>query len=422
LQYPIPDAHLSGLPIAQVNSESPVSFLQVSSRSEPSSGSSLTLKFADMPTNTTNKPTAARAAGPARTRRRSTSPPVAARRSRIDSDSDDKSSTDESDDGNNHRRTSRPPTSRRRLVKGAPCCSCTRYCTCSRANSKSGVECILAGRRCVTCACLHQCRNKHKPPTTVHPPGTLFGYLTQPCVQEADPLTPAPSPTNPVASPGANSRTAANGAPLPPRPSTSPCPPTGSAPTDTNQSEAQTASANAEAPTDATASEQATTTEPNRQQPATTPDDDGGGDTDETEPANPPAPPNLGAGNHATPPAPTGPIFGTETGADLPDYTLTEADIKLDTAVYGDHVHNNDGTHLDGGIVDDHRWQRRWRRLVAYTPNRYEAPKGRVGRRFISMLAEAFDGVTTRRWNSERPIVFAAVILITLLDSAQARR
>ena len=28
-------------------------------------------------------------------------------------------------------------------------------------------------------------------------------------------------------------------------------------------------------------------------------------------------------------------------------------------AVYGDHIHQNDGTHLDGGVVDDKVWQAR---------------------------------------------------------------
>ena len=42
---------------------------------------------------------------------------------------------------------------------------------------------------------------------------------------------------------------------------------------------------------------------------------------------------------------------------------------------------------------------------------RYSAPQGRVGRRFVDTLAREFEGVEERRWNSERPLVFAAVIL-----------
>jgi hypothetical protein len=37
----------------------------------------------------------------------------------------------------------------------------------------------------------------------------------------------------------------------------------------------------------------------------------------------------------------------------------SEADIKL-MSVYGDYIHQNDGTHLDGEIADDTLWQERW--------------------------------------------------------------
>jgi hypothetical protein len=50
---------------------------------------------------------------------------------------------------------------------------------------------------------------------------------------------------------------------------------------------------------------------------------------------------------------------------DLPAYSLTATDLKMD-AVYGDHVHWNDGTHLMGGIVDDYAWQDYWRRLTVF--------------------------------------------------------
>jgi hypothetical protein len=50
-------------------------------------------------------------------------------------------------------------------------------------------------------------------------------------------------------------------------------------------------------------------------------------------------------------------------------------------------------------------------RNQTFSPARYDAPKGRTGKRFISMLASEFQGVVERKWNSERPIVFAADIL-----------
>jgi hypothetical protein len=56
----------------------------------------------------------------------------------------------------------------------------------------------------------------------------------------------------------------------------------------------------------------------------------------------------------------------------LPGATISEADLKMMT-VYGDFVHQNDGTHLDGG----------------------------VGRRFIRILTKELDGIVSQKWNSE---------------------
>jgi hypothetical protein len=109
-----------------------------------------------------------------------------------------------------------------------------------------------------------------------------------------------------------------------------------------------------------------------------------------------------------------------DVDADHPGFTLTQADRLLD-GVYGDHPHTNDGRHLDGEIPDDHRWQRRWRRLAYISPTHYSAPKGRVGRQFIATLAREFRGVRERRWNSERPLVFVSVVLQTTSGVRRAR-
>ena len=42
---------------------------------------------------------------------------------------------------------------------------------------------------------------------------------------------------------------------------------------------------------------------------------------------------------------------------------------------------------------------------------RYDAPSGKVGRRFVGMIGAEMKGVRDRRWNSERFIVFQTVIL-----------
>jgi hypothetical protein len=58
---------------------------------------------------------------------------------------------------------------------------------------------------------------------------------------------------------------------------------------------------------------------------------------------------------------------------DLPDYIPTDADRMLD-AVYGDHIHQNNGMHLTGGISDDALWQDYWRHLVVFPSKAYDVP------------------------------------------------
>ena len=101
-----------------------------------------------------------------------------------------------------------------------------------------------------------------------------------------------------------------------------------------------------------------------------------------------------------------------EEGADLPGFVPTTADRLLDS-VFGDHPHQNDGCHLDGGIVDDATWQKRWKRTAQLTPKHYSVPSGRVGRRFVGSLATEFQGVEDRLWNSEKALVFVSVVLQT---------
>jgi hypothetical protein len=50
---------------------------------------------------------------------------------------------------------------------------------------------------------------------------------------------------------------------------------------------------------------------------------------------------------------------------DLPGAIITEVDRMMDK-VYGNHIHQNPGTHLDGGIADDAKWQDYHRRLIVY--------------------------------------------------------
>ena len=105
---------------------------------------------------------------------------------------------------------------------------------------------------------------------------------------------------------------------------------------------------------------------------------------------------------------------------ELPGLQLNAVDQKIQ-AVYGDHVRQNDGTHLDGGIADDAIWQAHWREVISLPPQRYAAPNGRVGRLFLQGVTAEFQGIQSRKWNSERLIVFIAVILQRSPEAKRAR-
>ena len=94
----------------------------------------------------------------------------------------------------------------------------------------------------------------------------------------------------------------------------------------------------------------------------------------------------------------------------VPGYTPTPEDLRL-WEVYGDWVHQNPGTHLDGGISEDGRWQGWWRDLAVMPPRRYDASSGKVGRRFVNVLVRELRGMPDRKWNAERFIVFQTVTL-----------
>ena len=47
---------------------------------------------------------------------------------------------------------------------------------------------------------------------------------------------------------------------------------------------------------------------------------------------------------------------GEGARGDVPRYAPTTEDLRL-REVYGDWVHGNPGTHLDGGVTEDGLWQ-----------------------------------------------------------------
>jgi hypothetical protein len=68
--------------------------------------------------------------------------------------------------------------------------------------------------------------------------------------------------------------------------------------------------------------------------------------------------------------------------------------------------------HLDGGIADDRLWIGRWRKVVSVDLKLWSPPaKHAAGKKFVNMLANELQGVRLRKWNSERAMLFAPVIL-----------
>ena len=62
----------------------------------------------------------------------------------------------------------------------------------------------------------------------------------------------------------------------------------------------------------------------------------------------------------------------------MPRYVPNPEDLRL-WEVYGDWVHGNPGTHLDGGVKDDSACQAWWCDLVVMSLRRYDVRSGKVG-------------------------------------------
>ena len=123
--------------------------------------------------------------------------------------------------------------------------------------------------------------------------------------------------------------------------------------------------------------------------------------------------------HHHHQPAPPPVTLETEEGADLQGFLPTPADLLLDS-IYGDHVHSNDGTHLNGDILDDRLWQSRWKRMVQILPTRYSVPRGAVRKRLLTILTHEWHQVRDRMdngWMDGCSYVFFAVVVCLLLPS-----
>ena len=110
----------------------------------------------------------------------------------------------------------------------------------------------------------------------------------------------------------------------------------------------------------------------------------------------------------------------TEEVADLKGFTPARAHLSL-REVYGDFSHQNNGTHLAGGVPDDAMWKSLWRQPAAQSARWYSTPPGKVGRRFTTVLVAEWRGAIDQKWNYKRSLVFAHVVLIKTLGACKAR-
>ena len=90
--------------------------------------------------------------------------------------------------------------------------------------------------------------------------------------------------------------------------------------------------------------------------------------------------------------------------------------------VYGDLLHHNYGSHLDGGVAEDAVWKHRWHQLAMQSSRWYDMCYVAVGRQFTSILATEWQVVQNRSWNYERFLVFAHVVITKTLVVRRARK
>jgi len=114
---------------------------------------------------------------------------------------------------------------------------------------------------------------------------------------------------------------------------------------------------------------------------------------------------------------PTSPNNITENG-DLPGAIISPANHQLDL-VYGDHIHENPGFHLNGGIADDRMWQEFYKRLIPLPPSHYNVPRAGVGKDFFNTLSSIMNEVIDRKCNMEKFLTFQMVILQRIYSSSQ---
>ena len=95
-----------------------------------------------------------------------------------------------------------------------------------------------------------------------------------------------------------------------------------------------------------------------------------------------------------------------EENVDMTRFAPERAHLLLQI-VYRDSLHHNDRLHLDGEVLEDAAWQRRWCLLAAQSNRWYATTSREIGQRFTAILDAEWRGVLGTICNSERPLIFA---------------
>ena len=85
---------------------------------------------------------------------------------------------------------------------------------------------------------------------------------------------------------------------------------------------------------------------------------------------------------------------GARLTSDTNGYSLLVCS-EAGTSIRG-NIRQNNGIHLDGGMVDEKMYQARWREVMALSSQRYDVPSGRVGCLFIQAVVDELKGAVQR--------------------------
>jgi hypothetical protein len=117
-------------------------------------------------------------------------------------------------------------------------------------------------------------------------------------------------------------------------------------------------------------------------------------------------------GNNGSNNRPPPPIYIPDARSDIPGAVISAANKKLDE-VYGDHVHDNPGSHLNGNISSalDLIWQGYFRGLISHNQSLYETPRGKLGKDIANEYSNLLEDVMKGKCNMEKFLVFPMVLL-----------